>query len=90
MLRPYREILARPGALQFTLAGLIGRLPISMVGLGIVLMVSALYGSYGLAGRVSAVFVVVQALCSPQLAKLIDRYGQARVMRPSRGRCGRR
>ncbi len=83
MLRPYREILARPGALQFTLAGLIGRLPISMVGLGIVLMVSALYGSYGLAGRVSAVFVVVQALCSPQLAKLIDRYGQARVMRPS-------
>src|SRR5690625_6972678 len=54
-----------------------------MVGLGIVLMVSALYGSYGLAGRVSAVFVVVQALCSPQLAKLIDRYGQARVMRPS-------
>src|SRR5690625_6091933 len=54
-----------------------------MVGLGIVLMVSALYGSYGLAGRVSAVFVVVQALCSPQLAKLVDRYGQARVMRPS-------
>lgn len=83
MLSPYREILARPGALQFSLAGLIGRLPISMVGLGIVLMVSALYGSYGLAGRVSAVFVVVQALCSPQLAKLIDRYGQARVMRPS-------
>ena len=83
MLRPYREILARPGALQFSLAGLIARLPISMVGLGIVLMVSALYGSYGLAGRVSAVFVIAQALCSPQLAKLIDRYGQARIMRPA-------
>lgn len=76
-------MLARPGALRFTLAGLIARLPTPMVGLGIVLMVAALYGSYGMAGRVSAVFVVVQALCSPQLAKLVDRYGQARVMRPS-------
>ncbi|MEE6281598.1 MFS transporter [Georgenia sunbinii] len=83
MLNPYRGILARPGALQFSAAGLIARLPISMVGIGIVLMVSALYGSYGLAGRVSAVFVVTQAVCSPQLAKLIDRDGQARVMRPA-------
>src|SRR5690625_7020115 len=54
-----------------------------MVGLGIVLMISALYGSYGMAGRVSAVFVVVQAVCSPQLAKFVDRYGQAKVMRPA-------
>lgn len=83
MTNPYRGILARPGALQFSLAGLIARLPISMVGIGIVLMVSALYGSYGLAGRVSAVFVITQAVCSPQLAKLIDRHGQARVMRPA-------
>lgn len=83
MLDPYREILAQPGALRFTLAGLIGRLPLPMVGLGIVLMVSALYGSYGKAGAVAAAFVVAQALCSPQLAKLVDRFGQARVMRPS-------
>ena len=46
-------------------------------------MVSALYGSYGLAGRVSAVYVVAQAVCSPQLARLVDRHGQARVMRPA-------
>ena len=83
MLRPYRDVLARPGALRFTLAGLIARLPTPMVGLGIVLMISALYGSYGMAGRVSAVFVVVQAVCSPQLAKFVDRYGQAKVMRPA-------
>lgn len=83
MLRPYRGILARPGALRFSLAGLIARLPISMVGIGIVLMVSALYDSYGLAGRVSAAYVIAQAIGSPQLAKLVDRHGQARVMRPS-------
>lgn len=83
MLDPYREILALPGARRFTLAGLIGRLPLPMVGLGIVLMVSALYGSYGKAGAVAAAFIIAQALCSPQLAKLIDRFGQARVMRPA-------
>src|SRR6188768_4282531 len=83
MLQPYRDVLTRPGALAFSGAGVLARLPMSMVGIGIVLMISALYGSYGLAGRVSAVYVVAQALCSPQLARLVDRHGQARVMRPA-------
>ncbi|HCX84457.1 MAG TPA: MFS transporter [Micrococcales bacterium] len=85
MFRPYREVLSKPGAWKFSLAGLFARLPISMVGIGIVLMLSdqRLYGSYGLAGQVSGVFVVAQAVAAPQIAKLIDRYGQARVMRPA-------
>lgn len=83
MFRPYREILSRPGALAFSSAGVIARVPMSMVGIGIVLMVSALYDSYGLAGRVSAFYVIFQAVCSPQLARLVDRHGQARVMRPA-------
>ena len=83
MLQPYREVLARPGALAFSSAGVLARLPISMVGIAIVLAVSSLYGSYGIAGRVSAVYVVVQALCAPVLARLVDRYGQARAMRPA-------
>ena len=83
MLRPYRDILARPGALAFSSAGALARLPMSMVGIGIVLMVSDLYGSYGLAGRVAAAYVLTHAVCSPQLARLVDRRGQARVMRPA-------
>ncbi|MBO3085214.1 MFS transporter [Cellulomonas fengjieae] len=83
MLQPYRDVLSRPGALAFSSAGVLARLPMSMVGIGIVLMISTLYGSYGLAGRVSAVYVVAQAVCSPQLARLVDRHGQARVMRPA-------
>ncbi|AEE47723.1 MFS transporter [Cellulomonas fimi] len=83
MLQPYREILSRPGALAFSVAGMVARLQMSMIGIGIVLMIAALYDSYGLAGRVSAVYVVAQALCSPQLARLVDRHGQARVMRPA-------
>lgn len=83
MLTPYREVLSRPGAAAFSAAGVLARLPMSMVGIGIVLAVSGLYGSYGLAGRISAVYVVVQAVCSPLLARLVDRHGQARVMRPA-------
>lgn len=83
MLSPYRDVLTRPGALAFSASGVLARLPMSMVGIGIVLMVSALYGSYGLAGAVSAVYVVAQAVCSPQLSRLVDRHGQARVMSPA-------
>ena len=83
MLRPYREVLSRPGALAFSMTGLVARLPISMVGIGIVLMISALTGSYGLAGRVSAVYVIANAVCGPRIARLVDRHGQARVMRPA-------
>lgn len=83
MLRPYRDILTKPGTLAFSASGVLARLPISMVGIGIVLMLSAIYHSYGLAGQVSAVYVVANALCGPQIARFVDRYGQARIMRPA-------
>ena len=82
MLRPYRAILARPGAPSFSAAAALARLPMSMVGIAIVLVVSSLYDSYGLAGRVSAVYVVATAVAAPQLGKLVDRFGQGRVMPP--------
>lgn len=83
MLRPYLKILSHPGAAAFSISGIFARLPISMLGLSIILMISQLYGAYGAAGRVAAVFIAVQAICSPQIAKLVDRHGQARIMRPA-------
>lgn len=85
VIRPYRDLLRRPGALSFSSAGLLARLPISMLGIGIVLLVSDATGSYASAGLVAGTYTVVQALASPQLARLVDRYGQARVMRPALG-----
>lgn len=82
VLQPYRDILARPGALRFSAAGVLARLPMSMVGIAIVLVVSASYHSYGLAGRVTAVLVVATAAAGPQIARLVDRHGQARAMWP--------
>ncbi len=59
VLRPYRDVLTKPGTLSFSTAGLVARLPISMVGIGIVLMVSAVYGSYGLARRGPAIALAI-------------------------------
>lgn len=83
MPNPYRQILALPGALAFSAAGFLARFPVSMVGIGIVLMLANLTGSYATAGTVSATFVIAQAVCAPQLARLVDRHGQARVMTPA-------
>src|SRR5947208_16522832 len=80
MLTSYRRILARPGALRFSLTGLVARLPISMVGLGIVLLVSAATGSYGVAGAVSAAYMFANAGFAILQGRLLDRLGQARVL----------
>ena len=57
-------------------------MPISMFGLGTLLLVASLTGRYGLAGLVSAASSVGYAVCAPQAARLADRFGQGRVLRP--------
>ena len=80
MLSPYRRVLTVPGAWQFSLAGFFGRLPIAMVSLGIVLLVSAEEGSYGLAGTVASAYLVANALLAIVHGRLVDRFGQHRVL----------
>jgi MFS family permease len=81
-LAPYAEIFAIPRAWRFSVAGIIGRMPMAMYGLGTVLLISAGTGRYGLAGSVSAAGSIGGAVCAPQLARLSDRAGQHRVLVP--------
>ncbi len=83
MLGPYRDVLAVPGATLFASAGVVARLPISMLGIGIVLLIEPATGSYGMAGAVAATYGVVQSVTTPLLARAVDRYGQAKVMSPA-------
>ena len=76
----YRRVLGLPGALVFSMSGLVARLPISMISLGIVVLVSTRTGSYSLAGSVSAAYLVAGAVCAVLQARLIDRLGQSRVL----------
>lgn len=80
MAQPYRELFAAPGAGGFALAGLLARIPLPMIGIGIITMLSQLRGSYALAGAVSASFVLTYALVSPQVSRWVDRRGQSRVL----------
>lgn len=83
MVRAYREILSLPGALRFCAAGFVARAGGAMMGIGLVLMVSAIYGSYGLAGAATAANAVCWALGTAVLSNLVDRFGQRRVMYPA-------
>ncbi|MGZ0146341.1 MFS transporter [Kribbella sp. WER1] len=76
MLKPYIHLMRRPGAGAFFAAGILGRMPISMIGLGIVILIAQESGSYGLAGAVSGVAVIAGALTGPVQGRLVDRFGQ--------------
>jgi MFS family permease len=83
MSNPYREIFRAPGAKGFAAAGFLARLPLAMAPIGIVAMLSQALGEYWLAGAVSATFALTNALVAPQISRLVDRLGQARVMVPA-------
>lgn len=85
MLDSYRRVLARPGATGFVLSGLVARLPMAMVALGTVLLVESATGSYALAGSVSGTIVLAQALLALAQGRLLDSWGQSRVLPPAVG-----
>jgi len=79
----YAAIFTAPGSKGFSAAAFVGRLPISMLGLGIILMIKESTGKYALAGVVSGTMALVEAFFGPFLARLIDRRGQAEIGFPS-------
>ncbi|MEU1127052.1 MFS transporter [Streptomyces sp. NPDC005899] len=58
------------------------RVGVAMTGLGIVWLVHAETGSFGVAGLVTGSFAVAETLVGPQMARLMDRFGQPRVLVP--------
>jgi len=79
---PYLQVLRTPHAWPMVLAAFIGRLPLSMVGLGCVLLVASETGSYGLGGAIAATGAVTTALAGPVLGRWADTHGQRRVLLP--------
>jgi MFS family permease len=80
MLDTYRSVFTHRGALAFSATGMVARLPISMMTLGIVLLVSSVTGSYTLAGQVSAAYVIGNAVVAVPHGRLADRFGQTVVL----------
>lgn len=61
---------------------LLGRLSLAMSGLSLVLLLEQNTGSFAVAGAVTAVLGVANVIATPWRARLIDHYGQARVLAP--------
>ncbi|MFF9409977.1 MFS transporter [Streptomyces anandii] len=80
---PYRRLFALPGTRAFTAGNLIARLPQGMFGVSAVVMIAGVRGSYALAGAVTATGLAATAVTAPWVARLVDRYGQARVAVPA-------
>jgi MFS family permease len=80
VISTYRRVLGLPGALAFSMTGILARLSESMITLGLVVLISSRTGSYGLAGSVSAAYLLAYALAAVFLARLVDQLGQALVL----------
>lgn len=80
MLTRYADVLRRPGAFRMSTTGFVARFPMSMIGLGEVLLVSSQTGSYGLAGALSATGALANAVFGPLIGRATDRLGQSRVV----------
>ena len=79
----YRRTFEAPGTVPFALAGLLARFPMGMTGVAAVFMITGWRHSYSLAGSLAATVLVVVAVAGPQISRLVDRYGQARVAVPA-------
>jgi MFS family permease len=83
MLQTYRAVFRAPGSAAFAAAGFVMRMPIAMYPIGLVLIISGRTGEYGFAGVLSAAYIFGAAPGNPILARLIDRYGQGKLLLPS-------
>jgi MFS family permease len=83
MPEAYRALLRVPGAPALILSGLVGRLPIGMTSLAMLLLIREATGSFASAGAVAACYAVGGGLAAPIQGRLVDRFGQRTVLLPS-------
>lgn len=79
-LARYCALLARPALKEAIIASIIGRLPIGITGLAILLLAQASSGSFARGGATAACYVAGLAALAPVLGRLIDRHGPRPIL----------
>ncbi len=79
----YRLLLRHTGVPRLVVSVLIGRIPIGIFSLAIVLLVRQETGSFAQAGVASAAWALGAGLVAPLQGRLVDRFGQPAVLIPS-------
>ncbi|MGH2854560.1 MAG: MFS transporter, partial [Solirubrobacteraceae bacterium] len=83
MIARYRALFSAPGVGRLLFGSVVGRLPVGMFSLAILLFVHGITGSFLAAGLTVGAFTVASALIGPLLGALVDRHGQAPVLLPA-------
>lgn len=81
----YGAVLGTPYVTRLLAGTLAGRLPNAMAPVAIVLWATATGGSIAFGGLLSALYGLSSALTQPVMGRLMDRYGQPRVLLPAAG-----
>lgn len=76
----YRDLLTTSRAWKFFGVAWIGRVGIAMTTLSLVWMVHDARGSFAIAGVVTGCFAFAEAVVGPQVARLVDAFGQSRIV----------
>lgn len=79
-LARYSTLLERPALRSVIAASVLGRLPIGITGLAILLLAQSVTGSFAFGGGASACYVVGLASVAPLLGRLIDRCGPRPIL----------
>jgi MFS family permease len=74
-LARYSALLAKPTLRSAIAASVLGRLPIGITGLAVLMLAQDISGSFGRGGAVAACYVAGLAAVAPLFGRLIDRYG---------------
>jgi MFS family permease len=76
-LARYSALLGQPELRSAIAASVLGRLPIGITGLAILMLAQDTTGSFGTGGAVAAAYVAGLAIIAPLVGRSIDRYGPA-------------
>lgn len=79
-MHPTIELVRRPGARGLLAAGLVGRIPMGTIGLGLTLLVLEATGSFATTGAMTGAMTLSAAVAVPVLGRLADRVGQRRFL----------
>lgn len=76
----YKQLLASPDVRQIFVASFIGRLPIGITGLAVLLFVQTTLGSFAQGGVAAAFYMAGLSVMAPLLGRVIDRRGPRLVL----------
>jgi MFS family permease len=83
LLGRYRQLLRHPGVPRLVVTVIVGRIPIGIFSLAIVLLVRQETHSFAQAGAASAAWALGAGVVAPLQGRLVDRFGQPAVLIPS-------